>query len=55
LFGFGDVGDDVEPADRFFFRNVKGGSGFLEVFAVGGIFGPQVVTGEIFQLLGVFD
>jgi hypothetical protein len=38
LFRLGDVKDDVEFANRFFFRNVKGRSGCPEVFAFGCFF-----------------
>jgi hypothetical protein len=51
----GDVKNDVKPADRFFFRNLKGRFGGPEVFAFGGIFCPLTVAGEILERFGVFD
>jgi hypothetical protein len=38
LIGLADVTDDVELADQFLFRGVKGGSGIPEAFAIGGLF-----------------
>jgi hypothetical protein len=38
LSGLADVTDDVEFADQFLFRGVKGVSGIPEAFAVGGVF-----------------
>jgi len=55
LFRLGDVKDDVKPANRLFLRNLKCSFGGPEAFAFGGIFCPLVVTGQIFQLFGVFD
>ena len=42
LFCLGDVKDDVEFANRFFFRDLKGGFGGPEVFAFGCFFCPRL-------------
>ena len=55
LFRLGDVVDDVEFVNEFFFRNLKCDFRRLKVFAFGGIFCPQAISGEIFQLFRVFD
>jgi hypothetical protein len=38
LSGLANVTDDVELADQFLFRNVKGDTGIPEAFAIGGVF-----------------
>ena len=55
LLGLGVVADDVKPAHRLLFCGGKGMTRRPEIFAGGGVLGPQAVAGEIFQFLRVFD
>jgi len=55
LLGVGDVAHDVEFADGFFFREVKGRAGFGKSFAGGGAGVPLAVAREIFRFVRVFD
>jgi len=53
--GLGDVINDVEPANRFKFRNFKGGSGRPKGSAFGDIACPLVIGSQIVERFGFFD